>query len=520
MAMINYIKKFKAEEYLILLISFVFQLVYFFSVRISFECDSGAYYNTAVGYFTRNESLVSPYRGPTYPFLLKFFGLIDYGWIYPLLIFQFILGCLMPLIFYRIVSKVNKSFAIFSVVLFIASAIPFTSAKLILAEQTFIFFIVLSVYQLQKFLINSNYRNLFLFVVPLLIACFTRWEGLALVAGSIAVFSLNSIKDRSFSKYLIALLLSLGLVFSTYAGLRAYFANDIKLFSLQNGTGGQWIWRQYYSQGFRDFEGEIEKATGAFKGRNIQSLYDLTVTYVNENDNEFYELLKTAEDSRNLDFDDVQKMPNTISNIEILINDAWNEATVSGSHIAFIMNRAAVSKFGLARSDRFLQRAAVDILTAEPNARRVVLDQGLSLIGFGETGFGNLNLSQRIQWFEGPSLNIGGCLQATKNESFISNHNAMYHFYSDTVHKYSSITRNLVRATFPFLLIVWLFGSIRFRKASMLSSILMVSLFTNIAIVSVTGGGPWGKYDLTIFTYLILSVFTNPYILMKKFKQN
>jgi uncharacterized membrane protein len=96
----------------------------------------------------------------------------------------------------------------------------------------------------------------------------------------------------------------------------------------------------------------------------------------------------------------------------------------------------------------------------------------------------------------------------------------MYHFYSDTVHKYSSITRNLVRATFPFLLIVWLFGSIRFRKASMLSSILMVSLFTNIAIVSVTGGGPWGKYDLTIFTYLILSVFTNPYVLIKKFKQN
>lgn len=518
MVMITYIKRFKAEEYLILFISFASQLVYFFSVRISFECDSGAYYNTAVGYFTGNISLVSPYRGPTYPFLLKFFGLIDYGWIYPLLIFQFVLGCLMPLIFYRIVSKVSKSFAIFALALFIASAIPFTSAKLLLAEQTFIFFIVLSIYQLQKFLINRNYLNLCLFVVPLLIACFTRWEGLALVAGSIAIFSIYSIKDRSFSKYLAALLLSLGLVFSTYAGLRAYFAKDIKLFSLQNGTGGQWLWRQYYSQGFRDFEGEIEKATGAFKGRSIQSLYDLTVTYINKNDNEFIELQKTAEDSRSLDFDNVQKMSKTIDNIEILINDAWKEATVSGSHIAFIMNRAAISKFGLAGSDRFLQRASVDILLNESNARQVVFDQGLSLIGFGETGFGNLNLHQRIQWFEGPSLNIGGCLQATKNESFISNHNAMYHFYSDSVHKYSSILRNLVRATFPFLLIFWLFGSIRYRKVTILSSILMISLLTNIAIVSITGGGPWGKYDLTIFTYLILSVFTNPNLLMNKLK--
>ena len=143
--MITYIKRFKAEEYLILFISFASQLIYFFSVRISFECDSGAYYNTAVGYFTGNISLVSPYRGPTYPFLLKFFGLIDYGWIYPLLIFQFVLGCLMPLIFYRIVSKVSKRFAIFALALFITSAIPFTSAKLLLAEQTFIFFIVLSI---------------------------------------------------------------------------------------------------------------------------------------------------------------------------------------------------------------------------------------------------------------------------------------------------------------------------------------------------------------------------------------
>lgn len=518
MAMITYFKKIKVEEYFILLISFVFQIIYFFSVRISFECDSGAYYNTAVGYFTRNESLVSPYRGPTYPFLLKFFGLIDYGWIYPLLIFQFILGFVMPLLFFRIVSKISKNFAIFASVLFISSAIPFTSAKLILAEQTFVFFVLLSIYQLQKFLINQNYQNLYFFIVPLLIACFTRWEGLALVAGTIVIFSLNSIKNRSFSKYLGALILSLGLVFSTYAGLRAYFANDIRLFSLQNGTGGQWLWRQYYSQGFRDFEGEIGKATGAFKGRNIQSLYDLTVTYVNKNESEFDELLKTAQDSKNLDFDNVRKMSNTINNIEILINDAWKEATVSGSHIAFIMNRAAVSKFGLARSDSFLQRAAVDILMAESNARRVVFDQGLSLIGFGETGFGNLDLYQKIQWFEGPTLNIGGCLQATNNERFISNHNKIYPYYSETIHKYSSVARNLVRATFPFLLFFWLFSTIRSRNVNMFSSILMVSLFSNIAIVSITGGGPWGKYDLTIFTYLLLSVFSNPNIARKRLK--
>jgi hypothetical protein len=487
----------------IFLISSIVQVIYFYAVRINFECDSAAYYNSAVGYFTNNMNLVSPYRGPIYPLILRVFEVTTNGHVYPLLIFQAILGAVMPLLVYLIIFEYGKSKAVVGSTIFMASSVPFTSAKLILAEQVFIFTIIVSVYFLNKYIIRNGNFNLLMFSAFALLASLTRWEGLALILAVCLVFIYKSIFNKSFIRPTIFVIIFFSLTLLGYSAIRAYQYNDFKMFGLQNGTGSQWLWRQYYSQGFRDFDGEIKNGSGAFKGDSIQYIYKSTVDYVLSNNPEFEALKATSKDNKNINQSYAISLENSKPNVEFLINEAWKTPSTSGSHISFLMSRAILSKHGLTDGDKILQKGALNVFISEPQAQLVVLEQGLAMIGIG-----NFSLDQKIQWFEGPLINIGGCLNNTGNENFIKNHNAIYVHYNSNIHSIASELRNLVRFSFPFLILVSLIQSILRKKIEILYIILILSTGFNIGIVSLTGGGPYGKYDLTIFTYIILATFT------------
>ena len=488
--------------FLLISISTVFQVIFFYAVRINFECDSAAYYNSAVGYFTQNMNLVSPYRGPVYPLFLRLFGITTSGSIYPLLIFQASLGVLMPVLIYLILTKYGKVNAVLGYIVFLASTISFTSAKLILAEQIFITLVILAIFYLQKYLISKKLIYLYLFCTFAILGSLTRWEGLALIVAVSLSFIVRSMLVRDFAKPTAILLIIISLSLTGYSAIRAYQYDDIKMFGLQNGTGSQWLWRQYYSQGFRDFAGEIKDATGAFRGDSIQYIYNTTIDYVLQNDSEFEALKVTSTDNKEVNQNTVTGFQNEKNNIELLVNEAWKTPTTSGSHISFLMSRAIISKHGLVEGDKILQKGALNILLNEPQAQLVVLQQGLAMIGVGSFKF-----TEKIQWFEGPPINIGGCLNNTGNENFIKNHNEIYKFYSSTVHRIASEVRNLIRASFPLLLLITLAQGILRKKIEIMYIILTLATASNIAIVSLTGGGPYGKYDLTIFSYLILAIF-------------
>jgi hypothetical protein len=502
------------------LVSAIIQIFFFYSVRLSFECDSLAYYNSALGYFSGNPSLVSPYRGPIYAIALKFFGVIDFGWVYPLILIQAFLGAILPVLVFLILREFGKIKAYVGYSLFVLSSISFTAAKLILAEQFFLTFIIVSVFFLQKFLTDLSKTNLKKFIWFASLASLTRWEGLALVFGSLIVFALMSFKNVKFRKRLYSSLILFSIIFGGYAGLRAMFYDDIKMFGLQNGTGTQWLWRQYASQGqipgtstskydvlsgieTPHFKGDINQATGAYSRSHIQNVFQETVNYVMQNDNEFDELRKTAADNKNLNPEVVQKLEKNPLNVKYLINEAWKVPSTSGSHITFLMSRAILQKYGLVDGDKILQRAALDILMSETEARKVVVRDAMQLIGLGK-----FSLKERIQWYEGPELNIGGCLNATLNKNFIKNHNDIYKFYNSTLHDYASQSRNLIRAVFPFLFIASLIQIVVYRRVHLLFLILVLSTLVNITIVSLTGGGSYNKYDLSIFSYLIIGLLS------------
>ena len=505
---------------LLFLVSAIIQVFFFFSVRVSFECDSLAYYNSAIGYFSGNTTLVSPYRGPIFAIVLKLFGVIDFGWIYPLIIVQGILGSILPVLVFSILKEFGKTKAYVGFSLFILSSIPFTAAKLILAEQFFLTFIIVAVFFLRKFLTDYSPANMKKFVWFASLASFTRWEGLALVLASLFVFALISLKDVKFRKRFYSSLILFSIIFGGYAGLRAMFYNDVKMFGLQNGTGTQWLWRQYASQGqipgtatskydvqsreeTPNFDGEIIQATGAYSRSHIQSVFRETVRYVMKNDLEYDALRKTAADNKNLSPMEIQNLEKNYSNVRFLINEAWEVPSVSGSHITFLMSRAVLQKYGLVDGDKLLQRAALDILMSESQARKVVARDAIQLVGLG-----NFSLKERIQWYEGPKINIGGCLNATSNEDFIKSHNEIYKYYNSTLHEYASQLRNLIRASFPYLFAVSLIHIFFYRRVHSLFLILILSTIINITIVSLTGGGPYNKYDLPIFSYLIIGLLS------------
>ncbi len=487
----------------IFIISSVLQAIFFFAVRINFECDSAAYYNSSIGYFTNNMNIVSPYRGPIYPLILRIFEVTTSGNIYPLLIFQAILGAVMPTLIYLIINDYGKNKAILGSLIYMLSSIPFTSAKLILAEQFFIFFITVSAYFLNKFIKRNGTVNILLFSVFALLASLTRWEGLALILSVCIIFILKSLFNKNYLMPTILMIIIFSTTLLGYSAIRAYQYKDLKMFGLQNGTGSQWLWRQYYSQGFRDFSGEIKYASGAYKGDTIQYIYKSTIDYVLSNEAEFEALKITSIDNNNIDQKYINSLSKNKINIEYLINEAWKTPTTSGSHISFMMSRAIINKHGLVEGDKILQKGALNILISDPQAQLVVLQQGLAMLGIGK-----FKLDEKIQWFEGPPLNIGGCLNNTGNENFIKNHNAIYVNYNPKIHSVASELRNLVRLSFPFLILVSLIQSIRRKKIQILYTILILSTGFNIGIVSLTGGGPYGKYDLTIFTYIILATFT------------
>ena len=487
----------------IFLISSIFQVVFFYAVRINFECDSLAYYNSAVGYCTNNMNLVSPYRGPIYPLILRIFEVTTSGHVYPLLIFQAILGAIMPILVYLIIFEYGKCKAVVGSAIFIISSVPFTSAKLILAEQLFIFSIIASAYFLNKYIIRKGNLNLLLFSVFALLASLTRWEGLALILAVCLVFIFKSIFNKSFIRPTAFIIIFFSLTLTGYSAIRAYQYHDSKMFGLQNGTGTQWLWRQYFSFTSRDFDGEIKNGSGAFKGDSIQYIYKSTVDYVLSNNSEFEVLKFTSTDNKNINQSDVTPMVNSKSNVELLINEAWNTPSISGSHITFLMSRAILSKHGLPEGDKILQKGALNILISEPQAQLVVIEQGLAMIGIGK-----FDMSQKILWFESPPINIAGCLNSTGNENFIKNHNAIYLNYNSNIHMIASAIRNLVRLSFPFFILATLIQILRRKKFEIIYIIMMLSTAFNIGIVSLTGGGPYNKYDLTIFTYIILAVFT------------
>ena len=330
--------------FLLISISTVFQVIFFYAVRINFECDSAAYYNSTVGYFTQNMNLVSPYRGPVYPIILRLFGITTSGTIYPLLIFQASLGVLMPVLIYLILTKYGKVNAVLGYIVFLASSISFTSAKLILAEQIFITLVILAIFYLQKYLISNKLFYLYLFCTFALLSSLTRWEGLALIVAVSLSFIVRLMFVRDFAKPTAILLIIISLSLTGYSAIRAYQYDDIKMFGLQNGTGSQWLWRQYYSQGFRDFKGEIKDATGAFKGDSIKYIYNTTIDYVLQNDSEFEALKVTSIDNKVVNQNTVTGFQNEKNNIEFLVNEAWKTPTTSGSHISFLMSRAIISK--------------------------------------------------------------------------------------------------------------------------------------------------------------------------------
>ncbi|MGQ0675341.1 MAG: ArnT family glycosyltransferase, partial [Rhodospirillales bacterium] len=229
---------------MLLFLGAVCQAVYFVAVPLTFECDAASYYSFAQSILRRGGSY-SHYRAPGYPLVLALSGAVWPGTFIPLLLLQALLGAAMPAIFYRCLYGMSRRAALAGALMLIASAIPFTAAKLILTEQLYTALVLLAVMCLAQYHDRGDPRWAYRFALVALAALFVRWEAQFLVGfGLLGLMAMSLGRPRRL-RYAVLAAGFVALCLVGYSAARAVFIDPALFGSLQNSSGAQMFWRMY-----------------------------------------------------------------------------------------------------------------------------------------------------------------------------------------------------------------------------------------------------------------------------------
>ena len=138
---------FSKFEKILIIISFFFQSLYLLFIPLGFECDAATYYQYAKAFLLQEGFYVNFDRPPLYPLMIVFSGAVLPGTFLGLIILHAFFGVASVILFNRILLFFcSKSSAFWGTLVLIFSGIAFSNAKLIMAEQSFIFFFLLSIF--------------------------------------------------------------------------------------------------------------------------------------------------------------------------------------------------------------------------------------------------------------------------------------------------------------------------------------------------------------------------------------
>ncbi len=522
---------FPRSDYLvIMLVACSLQLVYLIAMPIAFECDAAAYYNSAKAMVGAG-GLYSTYRPPLYPLFLIVSGAIWPGTFILTVLLQAALGVAMPLIFYRCLYGLGRVPALIGTLALMVSTIPFTASNLILAEQLYMFLLLLAVMFLARYHDQRDWSSIYGFLLAGLGAMFTRWEAECLVLfGLIAFLVIFFRRRRHLGHVLFASFLGLALI-GGYSITRAVVANDLSLIgSLQSGTGGQLLWRVYNVP--VDFENAPhtvgltipssismtrQPVLSASNGPATAELKKFIIDYVRRNP-ESYRTLKhllnaLPDSSKSADAYDTL-FGRFEGNPEALAENIFETPpTLLGGQYTFYMTSAVQRELGLVQSDRLLQRVGIETVLAHPVILAAMLKDAASFIGIVPLAFYEIILQPwkpegwkklfyywGVFYYASTPFDAGGCATATVSGRMMDEYRVAYHFYetsrdfANTAVRLGSFGRNLVRAAVGGILVFgWWFLFVSRRRAVDLA--LAVTLGTMMILSGSIAAGVYSRYE-------------------------
>ena len=503
----------RLDHIIILFAALLLQIVYVVGIPLAYECDASAYYAFAKALCGAGGA-TSTYRGPLFPVLLIFSGAVWPGTFVFTVLIQAAFGVLAPWIFYRCLEGLGRMPALVGAFAFMVSTIPFAAAKLALAEQLFMFLMLLAVMFLARYYDRRDPRLIYGFLLAGLGAMFTRWEGAFLLAFGFAAIFILAFKRKHLRQALIAA--SLGLTFiASYSTARALLLSNLSLIgNLQNGTGGQLLWRVY---SMPVGAGSVINPANGPATRELEKLVlDYVRTYP-----ESYRSLK----------DNLGKIPPADRYTQLygrfdgdpeaivanIFNSPPNEITV---YYQFYVTAVAINVLGLAASDWLLQRVVLEAMIAHPDTILVMLKDGISLIGIEPFNLYRSiqNRSLRSDWwavfpywgrftYEAVGFDLGGCASNTLPPHMMAEYRFDQNLFSPAFNALvvdaGSYGRNLVRASIGAILI---FGgwALFISQRWLFNLAVLGSLAAMIVIYGIAAGGVYSRYEYGAFPLALL----------------
>ena len=155
----------------LLILAIVFQVLWLSIVNIGFHCDSPAYFSYAWKLLgDPADSFVLWVRGISYPLLILTSGAVggkfSFSSFAPLILLQSIMGILIPIMSYKILSHINKNFAYLVSIIIIISLQTVITSKLIMTEQSYKFFSIFIIFTMLE-IIYKNRINLNYFILSI-----------------------------------------------------------------------------------------------------------------------------------------------------------------------------------------------------------------------------------------------------------------------------------------------------------------------------------------------------------------
>ena len=499
------------------IIAAILQAIYLAAIPLAFECDAAAYYAHAKALVGAG-GVYSYYRPPIFSIFLLATGGIWPGTFAGIVLAHAAFGVASPLITYRALYGIGRIPALIGAGALIVSTIPFTAAKLVLAEQLYMFLILLAIFALARYQDHRDPRAIYAFLSFALSAMFTRWEGqFLLFFGCCAIMYLAWQSDRQLRHALAAVAIAIALI-AAYSASRAMMARDLRLLgTLQNGTGIQVFHRVRTS-----FPDSVFRPSN---GPATQRLRDLVENYARKVPDS-YRLLKSP----------LNLLPYTSSKYgsvyeelfgrfegspDVLADNIFQaELASTTAQYTFYMATAVQQTIGLAAADRLFMAVTIEAFVKKPDLFRTAVDDSFTLLGFDTNVLRNIVFNTRgpgdpiipfIRWgvfsYTDVGFDLGGCASAALPASMMNEYrfdqSLKVKSLSTLAVELAALGRNVVR---PVCGVILVFGCwlIFFSRRRPFDLAVTATLGAMIFTTGIAVGGANHRYDYAIIPIAVL----------------
>jgi len=508
-------KKANLLSYLFLIPPFANSIIVFFSMNTSFECDSNTYFNFAKGLTSGDINLL---RGPGYPVFLILAGVTWANSFLVILFLQWVMGVVSIYLIINLIEIKNSWLKFLFSLFFSLTGFTFFGARILLAEQLTMFFVVTSLVCFLRFRKSMRISSLFLAVLLSLGAYLTRWETMPILIG-ILFASVISFKSKLFfEKIMICLVLPV-LVISSWAAVRTSLTDGAgQIGVLPNESGSQLMYslNVVWSEKLQDIinQKKVNKSEDLnyFNPNNGPATQQIIEISKDNLRNDPF-LFDVKYEGLSMDSSYVKEMQNIwepAKETPWLVIDWFfaKDPSKRSTSVILMMNDILVKEVGNKKAETLMRNASLEIIKNNPKIIYPYLERSSNWFGFDFRKSNGLYIGDKtIGYWEVP-LNPAACASAVLSNRQFSTYALTFAQYkplgfSQGLTAYAMDTFRIVYSGLIFLcLLLFLFKRIRISFESAFLIIIHISL---ILFLSMSQVGIHSKYSILPGTLSLMS---------------